>query len=145
MKYEAILFDMDGVLIDSEELMAKAGIMALHDFGIEAKPEDFIPFVGRGEDLYIGGVAEKYGHTYVTAMKDSAYAHYGDYVESEAFVPPEIPSVLFKLRDLGFVFVLDLKQYDMADHFYSSFSSSFRISSRIAAASPARRRQGRRA
>ena len=34
MKYEAVLFDMDGVLIDSEELMSKAGIMALHDFGI---------------------------------------------------------------------------------------------------------------
>lgn len=102
MKYEAILFDMDGVLIDSEELMAKAGIMALHDFGIEAKPEDFIPFVGRGEDLYIGGVAEKYGHKYVTAMKDSAYAHYGDHVETEAFVPPEIPAILYTLRDLGY-------------------------------------------
>ena len=89
-------------LIDSEELMAKAGIMALHDFGIEAKPEDFIPFVGRGEDLYIGGVARKYGHEYVTAMKDSAYAHYGDYVETEAFVPVEIPSILYKLRDLGY-------------------------------------------
>ena len=61
MKYEAILFDMDGVLIDSEELMAKTGIMALRDYGIEAVPEDFVPFVGRGEDLYIGGVAEKYG------------------------------------------------------------------------------------
>lgn len=102
MKYEAVLFDMDGVLIDSEELMAKAGIMALHDFGIEAKPEDFLPFVGRGEDLYIGGVAEKYGHKYLTAMKDSAYAHYGDYVEAEAFVPPEIPEILYRLRDLGY-------------------------------------------
>ena len=102
MKYEAVLFDMDGVLIDSEELMAKAGIMALRDFGIEAKPEDFIPFVGRGEDLYIGGVAEKYGHKYVTAMKDSAYAHFGEYVETEAFVPETIPDILFKLRDLGY-------------------------------------------
>lgn len=102
MKYEAVLFDMDGVLIDSEELMAKAGILALRDFGIEAKPEDFIPFVGRGEDLYIGGVAEKYGHKYITAMKDSAYAHFGEYVETEASVPPEIPDILFKLRDLGY-------------------------------------------
>ena len=56
-QFEAILFDMDGVLIDSEELMSKAGMMALHDFGIEAKPEDFIPFVGRGEDLYIGALS----------------------------------------------------------------------------------------
>ena len=34
-QFEAILFDMDGVLIDSEELMSKAGMMALHDFGID--------------------------------------------------------------------------------------------------------------
>ena len=29
--------------------------------GRASKPEDFIPFVGAGEDRYIGGVAEKYG------------------------------------------------------------------------------------
>ena len=101
MKYEAVLFDMDGVLIDSEELMSKAGIMALHDFGIEAVPEDFIPFVGRGEDLYIGGVAQKYGHAYDVAMKARAYEHFGEYVETEAFVPAEVPEVLYQLRDLG--------------------------------------------
>ena len=41
MKYETILFDMDGVLIDSEELMAKSGVLALKEFGIDAVPEDF--------------------------------------------------------------------------------------------------------
>jgi len=101
-KYDAILFDMDGVLIDSEELMSKAGQMALHDFGIEAKPEDFIPFVGRGEDLYIGGVAEKYGVKYDPAMKQRCYDHYGDYVETEAFVPEEIPELLYRLKELGY-------------------------------------------
>ena len=101
-QFEAILFDMDGVLIDSEELMSKAGMMALHDFGIEAKPEDFIPFVGRGEDLYIGGVAEKYGVKYDPVMKQHCYDHYGDYVETEAFVPAEIPELLYTLRDKGY-------------------------------------------
>jgi beta-phosphoglucomutase-like phosphatase (HAD superfamily) len=29
--------------------------------GITVQPEDFLPFVGTGENRYIGGVAEKYG------------------------------------------------------------------------------------
>ena len=102
MKYEAVLFDMDGVLIDSERLMTKAGILALRDYGIEAKPEDFVPFVGRGEDLYIGGVAEKYGHPYDPEMKQRCYYYFGQYVETDAVVPKEIPDLLYSLKECGF-------------------------------------------
>ena len=42
---KAVLFDMDGVLIDSEGLMLKAAAESMHAFGIEAVPEDFIPRV----------------------------------------------------------------------------------------------------
>lgn len=58
---KAILFDMDGVLIDSEEYISKAAIEFFHSMGVMVTPEDFVPFVGAGEDRYIGGVAEKYG------------------------------------------------------------------------------------
>ena len=37
MKYKAILFDMDGVLIESEYLMRASAIKALADYGITAK------------------------------------------------------------------------------------------------------------
>ncbi|MGE0075491.1 MAG: cytidine deaminase [Sphaerochaetaceae bacterium] len=57
----AILFDMDGVLIDSEEYISQAAIDYFDSIGVATKPEDFIPFVGAGENRYIGGVAEKYG------------------------------------------------------------------------------------
>ena len=102
MKYETILFDMDGVLIDSEELMAKSGVLALKEFGIDAVPEDFIPFVGCGENRYMGGVAEKYGHPFVPEMKARCYYHYGLYVETEAFVPAQIPDLLFRLKEKGY-------------------------------------------
>ena len=36
MSWKAVLFDMDGVLIDSEEYMAKTGVRALKKYGIEA-------------------------------------------------------------------------------------------------------------
>jgi beta-phosphoglucomutase len=56
-----VLFDMDGVLADSEQYISKAAIMMFRELGLTVKPEDFKPFVGTGENRYIGGVAEKYG------------------------------------------------------------------------------------
>ncbi len=57
-KIRAAIFDMDGVLTDSEPLINAAAVAMFHERGIQVKPEDFIPFVGTGEDRYIGGVAE---------------------------------------------------------------------------------------
>ena len=56
---KGVLFDMDGVLVDSEPFICKAAIMMFEELGIKAMPEDFHPFVGMGENRYIGGVAEK--------------------------------------------------------------------------------------
>jgi HAD superfamily hydrolase (TIGR01509 family) len=56
----AVIFDMDGVLTDSEPLINSAAIAMFKEKGLVVQPEDFLPFVGTGEDRYIGGVAEKY-------------------------------------------------------------------------------------
>ena len=60
---KGVLFDMDGVLIDSEEYICKAAITMFAEHGLKVEPDDFLPFVGAGENRYIGGVAEKYGFT----------------------------------------------------------------------------------
>lgn len=72
----AVLFDMDGVLVDSEPIINAAAIRALEEFGIHAQPRDFEPFVGAGEDRYVGGVAELHGQAYVPAMKHRTYDWY---------------------------------------------------------------------
>jgi HAD superfamily hydrolase (TIGR01509 family) len=56
----AVIFDMDGVLTDSEPLINAAAIAMFAEKGLKVLPEDFHPFVGTGEDRYIGGVAQKY-------------------------------------------------------------------------------------
>ncbi len=101
MNYKAILFDMDGVLIESEFLMRDSAIQALADFGIHARHEDFLEFTGMGEDRFVGGVAEKYGHTYVTAMKDLAYDYYGQRVMAEAHIPQGVKEMLHALYEKG--------------------------------------------
>src|SRR5947199_4306430 len=59
-KIEAVIFDMEGVLTDSEPLINAAAVSMFQEKGLAVQPEDFRPFVGTGEDQYIGGVAKKY-------------------------------------------------------------------------------------
>jgi HAD superfamily hydrolase (TIGR01509 family) len=55
-----VIFDMDGVLTDSEPLINAAAIAMFREKGLEVQPSDFLPFIGAGENRYIGGVAEKH-------------------------------------------------------------------------------------
>lgn len=57
-----VIFDMDGVLCDSERFICEAALRMFREIhGAELSPEDFVPFVGAGEDRYLGGPAEKHG------------------------------------------------------------------------------------
>jgi beta-phosphoglucomutase len=78
---KAILFDMDGVLLDSEEYICRAGIMMFKEKGHEVSPDDFLEFTGMGENRYLGGVAEKNGIPF-DLEKDKArtYEIYGQIV-----------------------------------------------------------------
>jgi HAD superfamily hydrolase (TIGR01509 family) len=59
---QAVIFDMDGVLCDSEAFICEAARrMFAERHGVEAAASDFLPFVGAGENRYLGGVAEKHG------------------------------------------------------------------------------------
>lgn len=70
-----VIFDMDGVLCDSEAMMAEAACLMLREqYNVPAMPEDFRPFLGTGEERYLGGVAEKYGVTW-QPVRDKARAY----------------------------------------------------------------------
>lgn len=74
---KAVLFDMDGVLVDSEEFICKAAIAMFKERGVLVQPSDFLPFVGSGENRYIGGVAAKYNViANIEEMKARTYAIY---------------------------------------------------------------------
>jgi len=60
MMIEAVLFDMDGVLVDSEAYIRQAAIKMFAEKGYEVSEADFMPFTGMGENRYLGGVAEKH-------------------------------------------------------------------------------------
>ncbi|KAI3944972.1 hypothetical protein MKW92_051069 [Papaver armeniacum] len=60
-KVSAVLFDMDGVLCDSEEPSRMAGVDLFAEMGVEVTAEDFAPFTGTGEANFLGGVASLKG------------------------------------------------------------------------------------
>ncbi len=81
---KGVLFDMDGVLVDSEEYICKAAVMMFKEKGLEVQPEDFIPYVGTGENRYLGGVAEKYSFPVdIDEIKDRTYEIYGQIIKGE--------------------------------------------------------------
>jgi len=79
-----VIFDMDGVLTNSEPLINAAAIEMFKEKGLVVQPDDFLPFVGAGEERYVGGVAEKYHFPLDTsAAKQRTYEIYFDLVPSQ--------------------------------------------------------------
>ncbi|OMP09371.1 hypothetical protein COLO4_05541 [Corchorus olitorius] len=60
-KVSAVLFDMDGVLCNSENPSRKAAVDLFAEMGVQVTVEDFVPFTGMGEANFLGGVAKVKG------------------------------------------------------------------------------------
>jgi HAD superfamily hydrolase (TIGR01509 family) len=77
-----VIFDMDGVLVLSEPLLAEAAARMFAEKGYTVGRDEFRPFIGMGEDRFIGGVAEARGIP-LDAPRDKArtYAIYLDLIK----------------------------------------------------------------
>jgi beta-phosphoglucomutase len=60
-RLRGVIFDMDGVLLMSEPILAEAAARMFAEKGFEVYHEEFRPFIGMGEERYLGGVAEARG------------------------------------------------------------------------------------
>ncbi len=93
---------MDGVLVDSEAFICKAAIEMFKRRGLTVQSNDFIPFVGKGESIYIGKVAEKYDFPVnIEEVKAETYAIYEEIVEGHLKALPGVFSFLEKAKKKG--------------------------------------------
>lgn len=99
---KAVIFDMDGVLVDSEQLINESAIAMFKRHGHIVQPDDFLPFVGAGEDRYVGGVAEKYGIAInIKEAKRETYDIYLSLVSSRIHAFPGVHEILDACKKTG--------------------------------------------
>jgi beta-phosphoglucomutase len=101
--FDAVVFDMDGVLCDSEPFIAAAAGEALRRrYGIPVVREDFAPFVGAGDDRFIAGAAAKHGVTAdIPIDKALTYEIYVELVRRDLEEVPGARAFVAALRAAG--------------------------------------------
>lgn len=96
---KGVLFDMDGVLVDSEEFIRDAAILMFKELGQETKPDDFFEFIGTGENRFLGGVAEKYNFTIdITSAKKRTYDIYLELIKGKLSPLPGVSSFIAECK-----------------------------------------------
>lgn len=104
---KAVLFDMDGVLVDSEEFICLAAIKMFEKYGVIATPADFEPFIGAGEDRYLGGVAQKHGADLdIIQCKKETYDIYLEMIKGRLESLPGVESFFEECRSSGLKIVV---------------------------------------
>ena len=58
---KAVIFDMDGVIVDSDRMIYDLEQVMFKDLGIEVSAEDHLAFVGMTAQKFWGAVKERYG------------------------------------------------------------------------------------
>lgn len=98
----AVLFDMDGVLLESEQYINRAGVLMFREKGYEVDPDDFLEFTGMGENRYLGGVAEKNSIPF-DLQKDKArtYEIYEELVRGKIAPLPGVVEFIEKCKRKG--------------------------------------------
>lgn len=95
-----VIFDMDGVLVDSEEFICKAACMMFTELGLKVRSEDFVDFIGTGENRYLGGVAEKYDFPIdIESAKKRTYDIYLEIIKGVLKSLPGVQEFIKKCRD----------------------------------------------
>ena len=102
-RLRGVIFDMDGVLVMSEPLLAEAAAKMFAEKGYQVRHEEFHSFIGMGEDRYIGGVAEARGIP-IDPDRDKArtYALYLDLIKGRLKALPGVVDFVAGCRRRGF-------------------------------------------
>ena len=86
---KAVIFDMDGVIIDSEPIHSRVKMDTFAHFGLPFDEADLVHYMGRTSRVIFEDTLQKHGRTDVTAADMAAYKHdhYLEVLESGEIEP----------------------------------------------------------
>lgn len=119
---KAVIFDMDGVLVFSEPLLAEASMKIFADRGYTVNREDFKPFTGMGEARFMGGVAERHGIPFdPVADKELLYKVFLEMMQGRLEPLPGVPDFIRSCKQNGLKVALassadDVKVFPILKH-----------------------------
>lgn len=119
---KAVIFDMDGVLVFSEPLLAEASMKIFADRGYTVNREDFKPFTGMGEARFMGGVAERHGIPFdPVADKEMLYKVFLEMMQGRLEPLPGVPDFIRRCKQNGLKVALassadDVKVFPILKH-----------------------------
>jgi len=97
-----VIFDMDGVLVESEPFIAEAAVRMFAEKRVAVRSEDFRPFIGMGEDRFLGGVAEARGVVLeMPRDKVRTYEIYLELIQGRLQPLPGVAEFIGRCRSLG--------------------------------------------
>jgi HAD superfamily hydrolase (TIGR01509 family) len=97
-----VIFDMDGVLVESEPFIAEAAVRMFAEKGVAVRHEEFRPFIGTGEDRFLGGVAEARGVALdMPRDKVRTYEIYLDLIRGRLQPLPGVREFIGRCRAIG--------------------------------------------
>lgn len=104
VRFDAILWDLDGTLVDSEPLHRRAILQVLDQFGVDSARLEPRDFVGRGERDFWAHAREKFElAATVLDLVDRKDSRYAELVRGELRVMPGAHQALdaFRARDVA--------------------------------------------
>lgn len=119
---KAVIFDMDGVLVFSEPLLAEASIRIFAERGFHVERHEFKPFTGMGEARFMGGVAERHGIPFdPVADKELLYRVFLEMMPGRLQPLPGVPGFIRDCKANGLKVALassadDVKVYPILKH-----------------------------
>jgi HAD superfamily hydrolase (TIGR01509 family) len=106
-RVDAVIFDMDGVLCNSEAASRECAVAVLREmYGVVARADEFEAFTGMGEGRFLGGVAEMHGTGADDFDEAAAKARffdmylYGGFMRSVTAYPG-VKGLVTRLREAG--------------------------------------------
>ncbi len=102
-RFTAVVFDMDGVLIDSERVIRRAAQIAGEEFGQAMSDEFFLDLIGLPGPLVEARLLEAFGHDFpMSEYRLRFQHHYQQHVDTHGMQCKEgIPELLAALTDAG--------------------------------------------